>query len=151
MNPNIELRFLNSSDTDHFIEFLSDAPDTAFQVIIGTSESTISWDLEGEFGKHLWIKWHGKVRNAWIERKDLFGSPMLLFWCTEYRSEEWWDSFPEGTLPNEGRRSYRIQEGQSDTIARSESQVLQLTGSEKHIGLAELTINQSVEIGNEIV
>jgi hypothetical protein len=142
MHPNIELRFLNSSDTEHFIEFLSDTPDSAFQVNMDANESTISWSLEGGFCKHLWITWRGKILNAWIARKDLVGGPMLLFWCAEYRSKEWWDSFPEGTLPNDGRRSYRIQEGQSDVITHCASHVLQLTGSEKHIRLAEVTINQ---------
>jgi hypothetical protein len=142
MKTRIDIQFLTCSDTEHFIEFLSDTPDTAFQVNMDSNESTISWNLEGEFCKHLWIKWHGKVLNAWIARKVLFGSPMLLFWCAEYRSKEWWDSFPEGTLPNDERRSYRIQEGTSDIIAHWEFQVLQLTGSEKHLRLAELTINQ---------
>ena len=142
MKTRIDIQFLTCSDTEHFIEFLSDAPDTAFQVIIGTSESTISWYLEGEFCKNFHVKWRGKEMKAWIARKTLSGSSLLFFWCAEARNAEWWASFPDGVCPNDGIRSYRIHEGQFDIIARWEFQVLQLTGSEKHLRLAELTINQ---------
>ena len=142
MHPNIELRFLNSSDKEHFIEFLSDTPDTAFQVIMDTNESTISWNLEGAFCKHIRIEWRGKELNAWIARQSISGTFMLQFWCAEVRAAAWWASFPDGVSPNDGLRSYRIQEGQSEIVARWESKVLQLTGSEKHLRLAEITINQ---------
>lgn len=142
MHPNVELRFLNSSDTEHFIEFLSETPDSAFQVNMDANESTISWNLEGEFCKHLWITWRGKELNAWIARQSVYGSSLLLFWCAEVRDAAWWASFQDGVSPNDGVRSYRIQEGQSDVITRCASHVLQLTGSEKHLRLTELTNNQ---------
>ena len=142
MKMRIEIQLLTCSDAEQFIEFISDTPDTAFQVIIGTSESTISWDLEGEFCKHFLLKWRGKEMKAWIVRKTLSGSSLLFFWCAEVRNAEWWASFPDGVCPNDGLRSYRIHEGQFDTIAHLESNALRLTGSEKYIRLTELTINQ---------
>ena len=138
----IVLQFLSLTDTDRLIELFTDTPDEAFDLRNGSEESSISWETEADFCKHFHLKWRDKVLHGWISRKALFGSPMLLFYCAEYRSKEWWESFPEGTLPNDGGRSYRIQEGRSNTIARWESQVLQLTGSEKHIHLVELTINE---------
>lgn len=142
MNTLIEIQFLTISDTDRFAELFTDTPDEVFELRNGPKESSISWKTEGDFCKHIHLIWQDKLFNAWIARKSMFGTPMLLFYCAEYRSKEWWDSFPEGTLPNGGGRSYRIQEGRSDTIARWESQLLQLTGSEKHIRLVELTINE---------
>ncbi len=138
----INLQFLTITDTDRLVELLIDTPDEAFELTNGPEGSCVSWEIETDFCKHFHLTWQGKEMNVWISRKSMFGSPMLLLYCAEYRSKEWWESFPEGTLPNDGGRSYRIQEGRSDTIARWESQVLQLTGSEKHIRLVELTINQ---------
>ena len=141
MKTRIDIQFPTGSDTEHFIEFLSDAPDSAFQVNMDSNESTISWNLEGEFCKHFHLKWRGKEMKAWIARKTLSGSSLLFFWCAEVRNAEWWASFPDGACPNDGLRSYRIHEGQFDTIAHLESNALHLTGSDKYIRLTELTIN----------
>lgn len=138
----INLHFLSLTDTDRLVELLTDMPDEVFDLRNGSEESSISWEIEADFCKHFHLKWRDKVLHGWISRKALFGSSMLLFYCAEVRTKEWWASFPEGSLPNDGGRSYQIQEGRSNTIARWESQVLQLTGSEKHIRLAELTINE---------
>lgn len=134
----INLQFLTIADTDRLVELLTDTPDEAFELTNGPEESSVSWKTEGDFCKHFHLTWQGKEMNVWISRKSMFGSPMLLFYCAEYRSKEWWESFPEGTLPNDGGRSYQIQEGKTDAVAQTSSYTLELSGDMHHIRLREI-------------
>ena len=134
----IDLQFLSLTDTDRLIELFTDTPDEAFELTNGPEESSISWEIEADFCKHFHLTWQGKEMNVWISRKSMFGSLMLLFYCAEYRSKEWWESFPEGTLPNDGGRSYQIQEGKTDAVAQTSSYTLELSGDMHHIRLREI-------------
>ena len=140
MNTHIEIQFLTFSDTDRFVELFTDTPDEVFELQNGPKESSISWKTEGDFCKHFHLIWQDKLFNAWISRKELFGVPMLLFCCTEARTKEWWASFPEGSLPNDGGRSYRIQEGKSAAVAQTSSFILEVSGNENYIRLREVKI-----------
>jgi hypothetical protein len=75
--------------------------------------------------------------NAWISRKEMFGAPMLLFWCAEARTKEW---CPEGSFPNNGGRSFQIQDGKSAAVAQAKMRTLEVTGDENHIRLREVKI-----------
>ncbi len=65
---------------------------------------------------------------------------MLLFWCAEARTKEWWASFSEGSSPNDGNRSFQIQDGKSVAVAHSNKRILQVSGDENHIRLWEAKI-----------
>ena len=137
MHTLIEIQFLTISDTDRFAELFTDTPDEAFDLNIGSKESSISWKMEGDFCKHFHLIWQDKLFNAWISRKEQFGSPMLLFWCAEARTKEWWASFPEGSFPNDGLRSFQIQDGKLDSVAQTSGFTLELSGDMSHIRLVE--------------
>jgi hypothetical protein len=137
MHALIEIQFLTISDTDRFAELFTDTPDDAFELNIGSKESSISWKIEGDFCKHFHLIWQDKLFNAWISRKEQFGASMLLFWCAEARTKEWWASFPEGSSPNDGLRSFQIQDGKLDTVAQVNSFTLNVTGNPNNIYLRE--------------
>ena len=137
MHTLIEIQFLTISDTDRFTELFTDTPDEAFELSIGSEESSISWKMEGDFCKHFHLIWQDKLFNAWISRKELLGAPMLLFWCAEARTKEWWASFQEGSSPNDGLRSFHIQDGKLDTVAQVNSFTLNVTGNSNNIYLRE--------------
>lgn len=137
MHALIEIQFLTISDTDRFAELFTDTPDEAFELNIGSKESSISWKIEGDFCKHFHLIWQDKLFNAWISRKEQFGAPMLLFWCAEARTKEWWTSLPEGSFPNDGLRSFQIQDGKLDTVAKVNSFTLHVTGNPNNIYLRE--------------
>ncbi|MCX8485645.1 MAG: hypothetical protein ORN53_00420 [Crocinitomicaceae bacterium] len=134
----INLHFLSLTDTDRLIELFTDTPDEVFDLRNGSEKSSISWEIEAAFCKHFHLKWRDKVLHGWISRKALFGSPMLLFYCAEVRSKEWWASFPEGSLPNDGGRSYKIHEGKTDAVVQTSSCKLELSGDMHHIRLREI-------------
>ncbi len=140
MNTLIEIQFLTFLDTDRFVELSTDTPDEAFELSIGPKESSISWKTEGDFYKHVHLIWQDKLFNAWISRKVMFGAPMLLFWCAEARTKEWWASFPEGSFPNNGGRSFQIQDGKSAAVAQAKKRILEVSGDENHIRLREVKI-----------
>jgi hypothetical protein len=137
MHTLIEIQFLTISDTDRHAELFTDTPDEAFELNIGSKESSISWKMEGDFCKHFHLIWQDKLFNAWISRKEQFGAPMLLFWCAEARTKEWWESFPDGSLPNDGLRSFQIQDGKLDSVAQTSGFTLELSGDMSHIRLVE--------------
>ena len=133
----IEIQFLTISDTDRFVELSTDTPDEAFELSIGPKESCISWKTEGDFCKHVHLIWQDKLFNAWISRKEMFGAPMLLFWCAEARTKEW---CPEGSFPNDRGRSFQIQDGKSVEVAQINKRTLEVSGDENHIRLWEVKI-----------
>jgi hypothetical protein len=137
MHALIEIQFLTISDTDRQAELFTDTPDEAFELSIGSEESSITWKMEGDFCKHFHLIWQDKLFNAWISRKEQFGAPMLLFWCAEARTKEWWESFPDESSPNDGLRSFQIQNGKLDSVAQTSGFTLELSGDMSHIRLVE--------------
>jgi hypothetical protein len=145
MHTLIEIQFLTISDTDRFAELFTDTPNEAFELSIGPKESSMSWKTEGDFYKHFHLIWQDKLFNAWISRKEMFGVPMFLFYCAEYRSKEWWASFTEGSFPNDGGRSFQIQDGKSVAVAHSNKRTLEVSGDKNHIRLEER--NNATKLG----
>lgn len=135
MNTLIEIQFLTFSDTDRFVELSTDTPDEVFELLNGPKESSISWKTEGDFCKHVHLIWQDKLFNAWISRKEQFGAPMLLFWCGEAGTKEW---CPEESFPNDGNRSFQIQDGKSVGVAQINKRTLEVSGDENHIRLWEV-------------
>lgn len=145
MHTQIEIQFLTLSDTDRHAELFTDTPDGAFELTIGSEESSISWKMEGDFCKHFHLIWQDILFNAWISRKEQFGAPMLLFWCAEARTKEWWASFPDGSSPNDGLRSFQIQNGKLDTVAVVKSFSLNVTGHSNCVCLQEVENESSIK------
>lgn len=138
MKPRIDLQFLSPADKNRLWEILTEMPDEAFDLQNSADESSISWQISADFRKHFHLKWRDKVFQVWMERQTISGRTQLLFWCAEIRSKEWWSSFPEGSYPNDGGRSYLIQEGKTDAVARTSTFTLQLSGNMQHIRLREI-------------
>ena len=139
MKPRIDLKFLTHEDQDQLWEILTETPNEAFDLQNGREESSVRWKIAVDFRKHFHLRWRDEELKVSMERQTISGKTQLLIYCAEVRSKEWWASFPAGSYPNDGGRSYRIQEGKTDVLAQTSNCALELSGDKYHIRLREVS------------